>query len=325
MILKSSIECWWKRRSPAFPVLSLVARDILAIPISTVASESTISTGGRALDSFRSSLSSETVQALICYQDWVRSFDVVVNLEENIDDLEKFEDDESIDIGFAKCNTIVTSLKALHESFSSKKYVRKILRSIHPKWRAKVTAIEKSKDLSSLSLDELIGNLEVHEMIMKKDSELVRSKREKIKSLVLNAKKEFSDDETSMSGSKDEEYDMAIRDFKKFFNKRGGYWSDSGEENEEGTNDETCLVAQPSNEAHSNTSYSSNDNSSIDDNAVQNEQVRFVKSTENESRANGSHKERDGFLKDKETVAPSAAEEETVSNLNHNLTSKPKH
>ncbi|GJX00270.1 zinc finger BED domain-containing protein RICESLEEPER 2-like protein [Tanacetum coccineum] len=83
---------WWKRRSPAFPVLSLVARDILAIPISTVASESTFSTGGRVLDSFRSSLSPETVQALICCQDWVRSGDVAVNLEENIDDLEKFED-----------------------------------------------------------------------------------------------------------------------------------------------------------------------------------------------------------------------------------------
>ncbi|GJR02544.1 zinc finger BED domain-containing protein RICESLEEPER 2-like protein [Tanacetum coccineum] len=84
---------WWKSRSPAFPVLSLVARDILAIPISTVASESTFSTGGRVLDSFRSSLSLETVQALICCQDWVRSGDVAVNLEENIDDLEKFEDE----------------------------------------------------------------------------------------------------------------------------------------------------------------------------------------------------------------------------------------
>nr|GEV00039.1 zinc finger BED domain-containing protein RICESLEEPER 2-like [Tanacetum cinerariifolium] len=83
---------WWKRRSPAFPVLSFVARDILVIHISTVASESTFSTGGRVLNSFRSSLSPETVQALICCQDWVRSVDVAVNLEENIDDLEKFED-----------------------------------------------------------------------------------------------------------------------------------------------------------------------------------------------------------------------------------------
>ncbi|GKB88978.1 hypothetical protein Tco_0961250 [Tanacetum coccineum] len=52
-----------------------------------------------------------------------------------------------------------------------------------------VTAIEESKDLSSLSLDELIGNLNVHEMIMEKDSELVGGKGEKIKSLALKTKR----------------------------------------------------------------------------------------------------------------------------------------
>nr|GEU34601.1 hypothetical protein [Tanacetum cinerariifolium] len=58
-------------------------------------------------------------------------------------------------------NTIITSLKALDEGFSSKNYVRKFLRALHPKWRAKVTKIEESKDLSSLALDELIGNLKI--------------------------------------------------------------------------------------------------------------------------------------------------------------------
>ncbi|GKC58824.1 hypothetical protein Tco_1086422 [Tanacetum coccineum] len=79
-------------------------------------------------------------------------------------------EDESIDSAFARFNTIITSLKALDEGYSSKNYVRKFLRALHPKWRAKVTAIEESKDLTSLSLDELIGNLKVHEMIIKKDS-----------------------------------------------------------------------------------------------------------------------------------------------------------
>ncbi|GJV99949.1 hypothetical protein Tco_1555201 [Tanacetum coccineum] len=75
-------------------------------------------------------------------------------------------EEESIDSGFARFNTIITSLKALDEGFSSKNYVRKFLRALHPKWRAKVTVIEESKDLSSLALDKLIGNLKVHEVVM---------------------------------------------------------------------------------------------------------------------------------------------------------------
>nr|GEW04161.1 copia protein [Tanacetum cinerariifolium] len=131
-------------------------------------------------------------------------------------------EDESIDSAFARFNTIITSLKALDEGYSSKNHVRKFLRAIHPKWRAKVTVIEESKDLTSLSLDELIGNLKVHEMIIKKDSEIVKSKVER-KSIALKAKKESSDEECSTSDSEDEEYAMAVRDFKKFFKRRGRF------------------------------------------------------------------------------------------------------
>nr|GEW29869.1 retrovirus-related Pol polyprotein from transposon TNT 1-94 [Tanacetum cinerariifolium] len=84
---------------------------------------------------------------------------------------------------------------ALDECYSSKNYVRKFFRALHPKWRAKVTAIEESKDLTSLSLDELIGN--------------------------LKAKKESSDKECLTSESEDEKYAMAVKDFKKFFKRRG--------------------------------------------------------------------------------------------------------
>ncbi|GJU24325.1 zf-CCHC domain-containing protein [Tanacetum coccineum] len=119
-------------------------------------------------------------------------------------------------------DTIITSLKALDESYSSKNYVRKFLRALHPKWRAKVTTIEESKDLTSLSLYELIGNLKVHEMIIKKDSEIVKAKGER-KSLALKAKKESSDEECSTSRCEDEEYTMAVRDFKKFFKGRGRF------------------------------------------------------------------------------------------------------
>ncbi|XP_075504396.1 zinc finger BED domain-containing protein RICESLEEPER 2-like [Primulina tabacum] len=52
-----------------FPILSRMARDILAVPISTVASEAAFSTGGRVVDAFRSSLLPKIVQSLICAQD----------------------------------------------------------------------------------------------------------------------------------------------------------------------------------------------------------------------------------------------------------------
>ncbi|GJU34426.1 hypothetical protein Tco_1182780 [Tanacetum coccineum] len=182
------------------------------------------------------------------------------------------EESESIDNAFARFNTIFTSLKALDEGFSSKIYVRKFLRALHPKWRAKVTAIEESKDLTSLSLDELNGNLKVYEVIIKKDFEKVKGKREQNRSLALKSKKESSDEDSLTSDSEDEEYAMAVKEFKKFFKRQGrfvrqprderkecpksprsnnqrafigGARSDSGEDE---AKDKTCLVAQASNE-----------------------------------------------------------------------------
>nr|GFA04598.1 transposase, Ptta/En/Spm, transposase, Tnp1/En/Spm-like protein [Tanacetum cinerariifolium] len=84
------------------------------------------------------------------------------------------------------------------------------------------SAIEVSKDLTALSLDELIGNFQVYEMIIKKDSEIVKVKVDR-KSLALKAKKESSDEECLTFGSKDEEYAMAVRDFNKFFKRRGRF------------------------------------------------------------------------------------------------------
>jgi len=47
---------WWKVHGPRYPVVARIARDVLAVPASTAASESAFSTGGRTLDLFRTSL-----------------------------------------------------------------------------------------------------------------------------------------------------------------------------------------------------------------------------------------------------------------------------
>nr|GFC76898.1 UBN2 domain-containing protein [Tanacetum cinerariifolium] len=121
--------------------------------------------------------------------------------------------------------------------------------------RAKVTTIEELKDLTSLSLDELTKNLKVYEMIIKKDSKIVKAKGER-KFITLKAMKESSDEDCLTFESEDEEYAMAVRDFKNFFKRRdknqrafiGGSWIDCDEEDDEKVKDETCLIAQASSE-----------------------------------------------------------------------------
>ncbi|GJX11382.1 retrovirus-related pol polyprotein from transposon TNT 1-94 [Tanacetum coccineum] len=120
-------------------------------------------------------------------------------------------------------DSLITTHQALDKYFSSRNHVRKFLRALPSKWRPKVTTIEESKDLLKLSVDELVGNLKVYEVVLEKDLEIAKNKKEKYKSLTLKAKQVLSDDDTSSSDSNDEEYAMAVRDFKKFFRRRGKF------------------------------------------------------------------------------------------------------
>ena len=61
---------WWKENAHSMPILSLVARDVLAAPASTVSSESAFSSGGRVINDHRHSLKEETVEACVCIKDW---------------------------------------------------------------------------------------------------------------------------------------------------------------------------------------------------------------------------------------------------------------
>ncbi|XP_047320451.1 zinc finger BED domain-containing protein RICESLEEPER 2-like [Impatiens glandulifera] len=86
---------WWKINYHRFPILSQMARDVLAVPISTVASESAFSTGGRVLNVYRSSLTPRIVQSLICAQDWLRASPSLEDIAEEIDNMEKLDNDLS--------------------------------------------------------------------------------------------------------------------------------------------------------------------------------------------------------------------------------------
>ncbi|GJW05224.1 hypothetical protein Tco_1564080 [Tanacetum coccineum] len=136
-------------------------------------------------------------------------------------------EEESIDNAFAKFNTIITSLKALDE---------------------------ESKNLTTLPLDELIGNLKVYEEVIKKDFETVKGKKEQSRSLALKVKKEKSRND---GYGKSERNVFRCGDLNHLIGECskppknndqrafiGGAWSDNREDEVGKTKDEICLVAQ---------------------------------------------------------------------------------
>ncbi|XP_057520815.1 zinc finger BED domain-containing protein RICESLEEPER 1-like [Amaranthus tricolor] len=90
------ILLWWKDQTKRYPILQKMAKDVLAIPISTVASESAFSTGGRILDDFRTSLTPKMPEALICAQDWLRISRTPLAIEESLLALEDMEEGNAL-------------------------------------------------------------------------------------------------------------------------------------------------------------------------------------------------------------------------------------
>lgn len=82
---------WWKHNNMRFPIVSRMAKDILGIQISTMASESAFSTSGRILDVYRTNLSSTIVEALVFTKDWVRKASKPI-----VDDIDDILHDDDI-------------------------------------------------------------------------------------------------------------------------------------------------------------------------------------------------------------------------------------
>ncbi|KAI5351243.1 hypothetical protein L3X38_004134 [Prunus dulcis] len=87
---------WWKLNRVKYSSLSLIAKDVLAIPVLTVALESCFSMSGRVINSFCASLTPKIVEALICSQNWLRFDDIfVIQYEPTIQEMEFYESIES--------------------------------------------------------------------------------------------------------------------------------------------------------------------------------------------------------------------------------------
>ena len=108
----------------------------------------------------------------------------------------KMEKDKSLDEFYAKLKDIVNSAFNLGETIPKPKIVKKVLRSLHKRFHAKIIAIEESKDIDKIPLAKLVGNLQTYELGLSRIGKMGKGK-----SMALKAKSsetdESSDDEES--------------------------------------------------------------------------------------------------------------------------------
>ena len=134
----------------------------------------------------------------------------------------KMSEDESFDSFYSKLNEVVIGKFNLGEKTKNSKIVRKILRSLPKSFRAKVTAIEESKDLDDIKVQELIGLLQTCELSL--------PTQRKSKSLALktiNERVEAHDSSNQDVVKKDVAY--LVKNFRKFLKfKNNGKFGDKG-------------------------------------------------------------------------------------------------
>jgi hAT family C-terminal dimerisation region len=61
----------WKRNARVYPMLTMMARDVFVVPVSTVPSESCFSSANRILSDKRSKLGAHVFERLVCLKDLI--------------------------------------------------------------------------------------------------------------------------------------------------------------------------------------------------------------------------------------------------------------
>ncbi|XP_024634528.1 uncharacterized protein [Medicago truncatula] len=144
---------------------------------------------------------------------------------------------------YSRFQTLVSRLQILKISYVASDHVRKILRSLHARWRPKVTAIDEAKDLNTLSVEDLVSSLKIHEVSLNEHEPAKKSKSIALPSKGKSSKalKVIESEEESPDGDSDEDptkkmamlsnkLEYLAKKNRKFMSKRGGYKSSKKED-----------------------------------------------------------------------------------------------
>ena len=121
----------------------------------------------------------------------------------------KMEEDKSFDEFYAKLKDIVNLVFNIGENIPEPKAVRKVLRSLLERFHAKITAIEESKDINSIPLTGLVGNLQTYELGLTRIGKGNKSKSMALKAKSNETNESFNDEDAKMKS-------YITRQFKKF-------------------------------------------------------------------------------------------------------------
>ena len=98
--MEYDVLSYWRSNAARFPVLLEIARDVLAMQVSSVASESAFSTSGRMLSPHRSCLTHFMIEVLMCSEQWMKQdLKMESRLPSNAQILEELEEDDKLERG----------------------------------------------------------------------------------------------------------------------------------------------------------------------------------------------------------------------------------
>jgi len=122
-------------------------------------------------------------------------------------ELFKMKDDKSIEEMYSRFQTLVSGLQILKKSYVASDHLSKILRRLPARWSPKVTTIEEAKDLNTLSVEDLVSSLKVHEISLNEHESGKKSKSIGLssKGKSLKALKVIESEEESPDGDSNED------------------------------------------------------------------------------------------------------------------------